>query len=265
MVVQSCAQCGMALQPYSYFCASCGAPATGNGPNTTAGIPQISPAQVVPPVVVQQPSRPAEWSSGSKAMVAVALSVAVVAITAVVVIAVRGNVFSWGSGTALPGDQVVVQTATPLPYGNPGYQSPSTTTVPNSGGTVQDDETAAYTKLQQQASQDRSQVESLVGYWLPQVSSKKPGLVAHGVTYDYRMIWSDFVSTRSQYPGALLLWSGNFSGFRSKDFWVTVVPNAYSSGQTANSWCDSMGIGKDDCYAKRLTHTGTAEANTLQR
>jgi hypothetical protein len=44
-----------------------------------------------------------------------------------------------------------------------------------------------------------------------------------------------------------------------------MAPEPYSTGQSANGWCDSQGIGKDDCYAKRLTHTGGYEGNTLPR
>ncbi|UOZ07947.1 hypothetical protein [Amycolatopsis sp. WQ 127309] len=125
--------------------------------------------------------------------------------------------------------------------------------------------TDARSLLQQQVDQDRAQVEQLVGSWLPQLSAKKPDMVANGVTYDYDAIWADFVTNRQQHPQALLLWSGDYSSFKYPDFWITVEAQSFGDGASANTWCDSYGINKDDCYAKRLMHTGGYTGNTLLR
>ncbi|WP_328644911.1 hypothetical protein OHS58_31490 [Amycolatopsis sp. NBC_00348] len=125
--------------------------------------------------------------------------------------------------------------------------------------------TDARSLLQQQVDQDRAQVEQLVGSWLPQLSAKKPDMLANGVTYDYDAIWADFVTNRQQHPQALLLWSGDYSSFKYPDFWITVEAQSFGDGASANTWCDSYGINKDDCYAKRLMHTGGYAGNTLLR
>ncbi len=142
--------------------------------------------------------------------------------------------------------------------------SPSHTEA-STADSVPTDEDSARRLLQNQVTQDYSQVEALSGQWVPQLSSKRFGLVADGTTYDYRAIWSDFTGLRTRYPGALLLWSGDYSGFRLSNFWVTIAPQPYSSGMTANGWCDSAGIDKDNCYAKRITHTGRDSESTMLR
>jgi hypothetical protein len=72
---------------------------------------------------------------------------------------------------------------------------------------------SAQVALQQQVDVDRQQVEALVGYWVPQLSSKTVGLKADGITYGYNEILDHFSRLKAQYPRALLL--------RSDDFTVT--------------------------------------------
>lgn len=141
---------------------------------------------------------------------------------------------------------------------------PTTTTSPTTTPVV-GDESSAQNALNQEVAQDKQSVEALVGSWVPQLSSKRPGIVANGVTYDYLAIWQDFQSTRSRYPNALLLWSGNYVSYASGDFWVTIVPNPFSDGASANSWCDSQQIGPNDCFAKFLSHTGGSTGTTVLR
>ena len=95
--------------------------------------------------------------------------------------------------------------------------------------------------------------------------SKRPGLVAGGVTYGYPEIWADHQSLVSAYPGALLLKSENYTNFSEKGFWVTVAGQSYATAAAANAWCDSKSIGPGDCFATRLTHTGGPAGNTVSR
>jgi serine/threonine-protein kinase len=139
------------------------------------------------------------------------------------------------------------------------------TTAPATPDPRPSDEDSARQLLEAQVTNDRPQVEALADAWVPQLSSKRLGLPADGITYDHRAIWTDFANLRARYPGALLLWSGEYSSFLRADFWVTVVPRSYSSGESANSWCDSAGIDKDGCFAKRITHTGGYAGSTVHR
>ncbi|HEX4224793.1 MAG TPA: hypothetical protein VHZ97_20665, partial [Pseudonocardiaceae bacterium] len=141
----------------------------------------------------------------------------------------------------------------------PTYQDPPTTTTQN----PVDDEAAARAALQEQLSTDQPAVESLIGQWVPQLSSKTYGMVANGVTYDYSQIWADFESISQQHPGALLLWSGNYSSFQLTDYYVTILPDSYSSGSQAASWCTSNGLDANDCYAKLISHTAGPKGSSV--
>jgi hypothetical protein len=127
------------------------------------------------------------------------------------------------------------------------------------------DEASAQSALQQEVNNDRSSVEQLVGEWVPQLSSKSYGIVADGVTYDYEAIWNDFQTTRQSHSDALLLWSGDYTSFTYDNYWVTVVPTPSSTGKQANAWCDSQGFGKDQCFAKRISHSAPPKGSTLPR
>lgn len=119
--------------------------------------------------------------------------------------------------------------------------------------------------LQQQVDADRPQVEALVGYWVPQLSSKTVGLEADGIVYDDRAILDHVDSLKARYPQALLLRSDDYTSYEKGGYWVVVMPVTYPDGAGANSWCDAQGIDPDQCYAKLLQHSGGAAGTTLHR
>jgi hypothetical protein len=125
------------------------------------------------------------------------------------------------------------------------------------------DEASAQAALQQEVDNDRPAVEALVGSWVAQLSSKTYGMTVDGTTYDYLQIWNDFESTTEQNPDALLLWSGDYSSFLLPNYWVTIMPTAYSTGEQANSWCSSDGLTAQTCYAKLISHTAGPTGSTL--
>lgn len=137
----------------------------------------------------------------------------------------------------------------------PSFTPPPSFTVPVSAAEA----------LQQQADNDRQNVEALVGYWVPQLSSKTVGLAADGITYGDEDILDHFRSTQARYPQALLLRSDDYTSFKLNGYWVIVIPARYSSGADANSWCDTEGIDADNCFAKLLTHSGSYEGTTMSR
>lgn len=111
---------------------------------------------------------------------------------------------------------------------------------------------------------DRTQVEQLVGSWVPQVSSKRVGLEADGIVYDDAAILRDHEAMRQQH-GALLLWSGDYSTFKEGSFWVSVVPVPFSTPEAANQWCDGAVPDRNACFAKLLSHTAGHQGATQQR
>lgn len=182
-----------------------------------------------------------------------------------------GTRLSGGEGGAVPFSRQVPPTpAGPVvtPSTTTPASRPSTVPTSSNGAGVSPIITgpdAAQKALAQQVESDRSAVGRLVGYWVPQLSSKRLGLVHEGITYGYLEIWQDFVEIKTRYPEALLLWSGDFATFKFDNFWITVMPMTYTTGESANSWCDSAGIPAEDCYAKKLDLTGGYEGATMHR
>ncbi|MHC1560608.1 hypothetical protein ACR9E3_16750 [Actinomycetospora sp. C-140] len=119
--------------------------------------------------------------------------------------------------------------------------------------------------LQDQRQSDASAAEALVGSWIPQLSAKREGMVVDGTSYDAAAVLADHQRLRAAHPDALLVWSGAFTSFRGDDFWVTVVNQPFPTANAANAWCANNGIIPDDCYAKRLSHTGGYAGNTAMR
>lgn len=163
---------------------------------------------------------------------------------------------------------VAVQRYQPPPTtGAPVAQHLQTTTEPQTTTTTVSVDPAdqARQALARQVARDRAAAETLVGHWVPQLSSKRLGIVVQGVPHGHLEIWQDFQLMVSRYPGAILLWSGDFSTFSANDFWVTVMPLTYPTGEAANSWCDQRGIDRDNCYAKLLSHVDGPNGTTKLR
>lgn len=106
---------------------------------------------------------------------------------------------------------------------------------------------------------------SFDGVWLPQLSSKRVGMEVDGWYFDNAAILADHLALRSSYANVRLVWSGDWVTFSAQDFWVTLVAEPFTSPEGANTWCDNHGIGRDDCYAKRLSTTGPGDGNTKPR
>lgn len=226
-------------------------------------LPLVPPAYEPPAYESPPPARqPRTMSRGPVLIIA---SAALLVVAAVAVVIVFRHVSHSPSAAASPSTTTVAQAPPPgQPTDTvtaPDTAAPETTEPP----VTTMDEASARTALDQQVSTDHTAVEQLVGSWVPQLSAKKVGLVADGITYDYESILSDYQNEVAQYPGALLLKSGDYSSFKFPGFYVTVAPQSFGSAAAANQWCDSQNIDADDCFAKRLMHTGGYQGNTVGR
>ena len=119
--------------------------------------------------------------------------------------------------------------------------------------------------LSEGAERDRAQVESLAGSWVPELSAKRPGTAADGITYDATSILSHYNQLSDSHGPVLLLNSSDWPVFREGGYWVVVAARPFSTAAQANAWCSSQGIGADNCFAKRLAHSGDSAANTAPR
>ena len=97
---------------------------------------------------------------------------------------------------------------------------------------------------------------------MPQLSSKRPGLMVNGNPYGYVDILNNHLNLRATYDSRLV-WSGSWSSFQKGDFYVTVAAEPFYRPEDANAWCDKQGFRAEDCFAKRLsTVTGPREASS---
>jgi hypothetical protein len=234
----TCLECGHTGGPGAKFCTHCG-----------AAVPpqhgQATETRTVPVVPARpEPARPASVSRDGSKVGLIGLVVACVATVGVIATFALVDANSGGSAESPAGS----------PPDGPITHRTSENLVPPSPTAVYDD-ASALAELERLRNEDRPEVEALVGQWVPQLSGKRPGLVAHGITYYHIDILRDFHDNQSRYPDALLLFSGDYTSFRHGDFWITVVPRPQLDGPGANAWCDAQGIPVDDCYAKMISHT----------
>jgi hypothetical protein len=117
--------------------------------------------------------------------------------------------------------------------------------------------------LQQLANEDRPNV--ITDTWIPQLSSKRVGLYADGKVWSNAMILDQHMQMRQQYPNVRLLWSGDWSTFNGRDFWITVVGLPSSNPDDVLAWCTRQGYDRDNCIAKIISTTrpiaGTTKLN----
>jgi serine/threonine-protein kinase len=119
--------------------------------------------------------------------------------------------------------------------------------------------------LRQQLDADAATVESLVGKWIPQLSSKREGDVVNGTRIDATAVLVDFRSWQAKVPNSVLTKSERFTSFRGRNYYVTLAAQPFDTPEAANAWCVTQGLAPDDCFAKRLSHTEGPSGNTRPR
>jgi hypothetical protein len=113
------------------------------------------------------------------------------------------------------------------------------------------------------AASDRPVVLGASDRWVPQLSSKKLGKFAEGRTWTNAMIIDEYQQLRVSYPGARLLWSGDWSTFSDSDFWVTVAGRSFPTADGALAWCTANGRGPNHCFAKLISTTHPVDGSTV--
>jgi hypothetical protein len=137
-------------------------------------------------------------------------------------------------------------------------QTPSPPPAP-----VPSTESAGGSQLRAIAATDQPFVLSvLADRWVPQLSSKRVGLVAEGHTWTEPLILNDHQQLRQSYSGVRLLWSADWSTFSGSDFWVTVAGTGFETADQALAWCTSNGFDRNHCFAKLISTTHPVEGST---
>lgn len=164
--------------------------------------------------------------------------------------------------------QTVPAVAPPLPSVTVGaptiYKTvPAPAPTPTYTATAaRDPETTSFQQLRQIADEDHAVVSAEgADLWVPQLSSKRPGVVDEGVTWDNVLTLQEHLRLRDRY-GAKLLWSGDWSTFDAPNFWVTIAPITYPTAAGALYWCSSNGFDSDHCYAKLISKTHAVSGST---
>lgn len=118
-------------------------------------------------------------------------------------------------------------------------------------------------RLRQIANDDRSFVYTqLTDQWVPQLSSKRPGVRDNGMVWDNASTLQEHLQLRQRYPDVRLLWSGDWSTFSAPDFWVTVTGITFPDSAGALAWCRYQGFDRDHCAAKIISTTHREPGST---
>ncbi|WP_156656479.1 hypothetical protein [Mycobacterium sp. 852002-51152_SCH6134967] len=126
-----------------------------------------------------------------------------------------------------------------------------------------DAETSSGNQLRSIVASDKPMVlATMTDTWVPQLSSKRLGLVAEGHTWTNAAILAEHQRLRQTYPGARLLWSGDWSTFSDSNFWVTIAGPTYPTAEGALAWCRSNQFDRDHCFAKLVSTTHAVEGST---
>ncbi|MBB5166485.1 hypothetical protein [Mycobacterium sp. AZCC_0083] len=162
--------------------------------------------------------------------------------------------------------QLAAQCAATFPT-DPNYLTPDgiirparadvVVTPPTSGWGSQSpaDEAASHQQLRQLAAGDRPFVSAqLADRWMPQLSSKQPGTIDNGFTWDDTLTLYEHQRLRDRY-GAKLVWSGDWASFDVKDAWVTIAPTTFTNADGALGWCYQNGFPMNYCAAKLVSAT----------
>jgi hypothetical protein len=187
--------------------------------------------------------------------------VALIVVLAVLVLAAGGGGAYW----FLTGRADTATAVAPAAAANPVTVAGTRPAPVTSDPPVAPASISAGEQLATQVQRDQPTVESVVGQWVPQIGSKQVGTVANGVTYDATAIWGDVLAAKTRFPQAVLLRSDDYSSFKRGGFWVTIVATPFSSAAEANDWCATNGLGRDECFAKRLSHSEGPQGNTVPR
>jgi hypothetical protein len=225
----------------------------------------VVPPGVVPSAVVGMAPAPAAPARSTVPWIVAGVSIVVaVVLVAIGVLAARPAVI-FGAAAPTPVVTPTVTVGVPVPAVASSDTGSSSATSAGSSGSSGSSESSANSALEAQVATDRSTVDGLVGQWVPQLSAKRDGLVADGITYDDQAILAHFSSLQTRDSSAVMLWSGDWPVFNGSDFWVVVHAQGFSTAAAANAWCSEQGWSADDCFAKKLSHSGGPAGTTVQR
>ena len=125
----------------------------------------------------------------------------------------------------------------------------------------------AKSELETIVSDSESELSELEEKWVVQLSAKQPSDNAgdQEEEWDYSKILKEYRDNEKTYGTLAMLKSEDWSSFRVNDYWVTVIPTGYNSPEPALKKCEEFKLDRDNCFAKRLSHTKGPDGSTKLR
>lgn len=246
-----CPTCGNPLREGSHFCSACGAPASVAERVATA--PTGKPGGAASPGPEPKPSTEAGAAPGRSStrwiLVAAASAAVLVAVFSVVLVTGGGSGETASTTTTEP--PVAIAPATSAPAA--GVQA----SVPDTGPAPVDREEEARQEIEALVVDGEQRVDGgMLERWIPQVSSKRPGLEADGIVYDYEAILDHFSGLRQRFGDLILVNSSDFTSFEQDGWYVALAPQAFGSSDQALGWCSGQGMNdRNLCFAKFVSRS----------
>lgn len=152
-------------------------------------------------------------------------------------------------------DSSTESVATTIAGGATTVAGESSTVPVDASTTTIDPVLVATEQLQTLVAQDRPIADTLVGFWIPQLSAKRVGLEADGIVYGPIEIVADHTPLRNTY-GAILVDGGAFQfqsgGSPMTGWFLTIVPETFASKAEAVQWCTDRSLGANVCLAREF-------------
>lgn len=121
---------------------------------------------------------------------------------------------------------------------------------------------AAQTRLDEQLRTDTAAVEALADRWVPELFAVRIG-TAPGDAVSAEAVLRSYEAARAAHPRALLLSSSAFRSFELTGYYVVVMPMPFAGSAEAIAWCAAQDLGRQECFAKRLSHTAGPAGSTV--
>jgi serine/threonine-protein kinase len=231
-------------------------------PHYINGPPSYPPfnAQYAYPATGPTPTADLDQGRSRQFVVGVSIGIAVALVGGVGV--VIGLLAHRDSNSSESPTSSVVPYTNPVPTSYPTEPSSTTRPAPTTTTATTASQDPAQ-ELRQIANDDRPWVSAqLTDRWVPQLSSKRPGVVDNGQVWDNAMTLREHLQLRQRYSNVRLLSSGDWSTFSASDFWVTIAGITFTDSAGALEWCRNHGFDRDHCAAKIVSATHPVVGST---
>ena len=259
-----CPSCEETVREGAHFCPSCGTPLAAAEPTapitakgSTTALPPLPPSPTAIAVATEAAAPGAPPSNTRWIVAAVGAAVVALLVVIIVVVATSGggdDVQTATTGTTAPTGPTVSPATTAAPTQSTAAVDPPVTAAPTQ---PVDREEEAHQEIERLVVEGESRVDAQMGdRWIPQVSSKRLGLEADGITYTYQDILNHFSELRQRFGDLIVINSSDFSSFELQGWYVGLAPETFGSSQEALGWCASHGMNdRNLCFAKLVSRT----------